>query len=320
MSTRNLLAGLAVASCLIAGEAMAQKVITLWHPYNAETDMIHYGIKSFNESQKDYRIEARLVPYTQLTAEMIKAVATGTPPDLVTLNDPVVASFASQDQLVDITERIKNSKVINLSVYFKGPQTSGVWQGKRYSIAREVNALALYYNADLFRAKGLDPDKPPKTWAEVRAAAEKLTDPAGRVFGIGFCAHASEQSTFQFLPWLWQAGGSINKLDAPEAIEALQYWTDLVQKGYASKDVINQQQNDVTNSFMAGNYAMAVGGPWELPRIQKDAKFDWRVTTLPVKDGKNIQASSLGGFHFAIPKGANSCRPPRSSRTAGNRG
>ena len=93
MSIRRLLAGLTVASCLLASEAIAQKVITLWHPYNAETDMIHYGIKTFNESQKDYRIEARLVPYTQLTAEMIKAVATGTPPDLVTLNDPVVAQL-----------------------------------------------------------------------------------------------------------------------------------------------------------------------------------------------------------------------------------
>jgi hypothetical protein len=148
--------------------------------------------------------------------------------------------------------------VINLSVYFKGPQTSGVWGGRRYSIAREVNALGLYYNADLFKAKGLDPDNPPKTWSEVRAAAEKLTDPSKHVFGIGFCAHGSEQSTFQFLPWLWQAGGSINKPDAPEAIEALQYWTDLVQKGYASKDVINQQQNDV-KSVAAGNYAMAAG-------------------------------------------------------------
>ena len=302
--TKKLMLACVAASWLMTGGAMAQKVVTLWHPYNQETDLIHVGIKAFNESQKEYRIEARLVPYTQLTAEMIKAVATGTPPDLVTLNDPVVASFASQDQLVDITDRIKNSKVIDLGLYYKGPQTSGVWKGRRYSIAREVNALALFYNADLFRAKGLDPDKPPRTWAEVRAAAEKLTDPSKRVFGMGFSAHASEQSTFQFLPWLWQAGGSIDKLDAPEAIEALQYWTDMVQKGYASKDVITQQQNDVINSFMAGNYAMAVGGPWELPRIQKDAKFDWRVTTLPVKDGKNIRASSLGGFHFAIPKGA----------------
>src|SRR5947207_11950397 len=196
MSLRKLMLVAAAASCLISADSIAQKVITLWHPFNAETDLIHVGIKSFNESQKDYRIEARLVPYTQLTAEMIKAIATGTPPDLVTLNDPIVASFASQDQLIDITDRIKNSKVINLSVYFKGPQTSGVWQGKRYSIAREVNALALYYNADLFRKKGLDPDKPPKTWDELRAAAENLTDPTRRVFRIGFCAHASERSRF----------------------------------------------------------------------------------------------------------------------------
>ena len=158
--TKKLMLACVAASWFMTGGAMAQKVVTLWHPYNQETDLIHVGIKAFNESQKEYRIEARLVPYTQLTAEMIKAVATGTPPDLVTLNDPVVASFASQDQLVDITDRIKNSKVIDLGLYYKGPQTSGVWKGRRYSIAREVNALALFYNADLFRAKGLDPDKP----------------------------------------------------------------------------------------------------------------------------------------------------------------
>src|SRR5207237_9872679 len=105
MSIRKLLVGLAAASCLLAGEAMAQKVITLWHPYNAETDMIHYGIKTFNESQKDYRIEARLVPYTQLTAEMIKAVATGTPPDLRTLNDPDAATRASQAPRTALPDR-----------------------------------------------------------------------------------------------------------------------------------------------------------------------------------------------------------------------
>ena len=31
-----------------------------------------------------------------------------------------------------------------------------------------------------------------------------------------------------------------------------------------------------------------MGGPWELPRMQKEAKFDWRLALLPVKDGKNI--------------------------------
>ena len=48
---------------LPAGSAMAQpKPVTLWHVFNLETDMIHGGIKSFNETQSAYRIDARLVP------------------------------------------------------------------------------------------------------------------------------------------------------------------------------------------------------------------------------------------------------------------
>ncbi|HUB49398.1 MAG TPA: extracellular solute-binding protein [Acetobacteraceae bacterium] len=164
--------------------------------------------------------------------------------------------------------------------------------------------MCLYYNADMFRAKGLDPDKPPTTWSQLKDAAAKLTDPGKHVFGLGFCAHFSEQSTFQFLPFLWQAGGAIDKLDQPEATEALQFWTDFVNAGQTSRDVINQPQAEVVSSFLAGNYAMAVGGPWELPRFKTDAKFDWRVALLPVHDVQKIAVSSLGGFHFAIPAGA----------------
>jgi multiple sugar transport system substrate-binding protein len=96
----------------------------------------------------------------------------------------------------------------------------------------------------------------------------------------------------------------MDKLDQPEATAALQFWTDLVRGGLVSPDVINQQQSEVMSTFLAGNTAFAVGGPWELPRFASEAKFQWRVAPLPVKDDKNIQASSLGGFHFAIPKGA----------------
>ena len=52
--------------------------------------MIHGGIKSFNESQNDYQIEARIVPGPQIATELIKAIATGSVPDLVTIDNPVV--------------------------------------------------------------------------------------------------------------------------------------------------------------------------------------------------------------------------------------
>ncbi|MBI3514153.1 MAG: extracellular solute-binding protein [Proteobacteria bacterium] len=306
MHRRSLLKSAAALATLAVSRARAAepKKIALWHIYARDFDMIHLGIKLFNEANNGYVIEPRLIPYVQINPELIRAIATDSPPDLVVINDPDIAGYSSQGQFLDLTDRVAKSARINASSFYKGPSTSDHWRGRRYAVAREMNALSLYINDDLFRAKGLDPEKPPATWAQVLAAAEKLTDPARRVFGFGFCAHQSEQSTFQFLPWLWQAGGGIDRLDQPEATAALQFWTDLVRNGFVSRDVINQQQSEVINTFLAGNTAFAVGGPWELPRFATEAKFQWRVAPLPVKDDKKIEASSLGGFHFAIPKGA----------------
>ncbi len=55
---------------------------------------------------------------------------------------------------------------------------------------------------------------------------------------------------------------------------------------------------------MAGNAAIIQGGPWELPRMAKTAKFEWRLAPLPVKDDKQIKADCLGGYDFIVPKGA----------------
>lgn len=90
---------------------------------------------------------------------------------------------------------------------------------------------------------------------------------------------------------MWQAGGGIDRLEQPEALAALQFLTDLVSQGFVSRDVINQQQSEMISTFLAGNTAFAVGGPWELPRFADEAAFQWRVAPLPVKDDKNIQAS-----------------------------
>jgi multiple sugar transport system substrate-binding protein len=304
MKRRDVLIGSAALAASSHARAAEPTTISLWHIYAREFDMIHLGIKLFNEANNGYRIEPRLIPYVQINPELIRAIATATPPDLVLVNDPDVAGYASQGLFTDLTDRVAKSTRIGAASFFKGPATSDQWRGKRFAVAREMNALALYINDDLFRAKGLDPEKPPATWSAVMAAAKQLTDPAKRVHGFGFCAHQSEQSVFQFLPWLWQAGGTMDRLDQPEATTALQFWTDLVRGGLVSPDVINQQQSEVMSTFLAGNTAFAVGGPWELPRFASEAKFQWRVAPLPVKDDKNIQASSLGGFHFAIPKGA----------------
>jgi multiple sugar transport system substrate-binding protein len=293
------------ALILSAASAFAEpKTVTVWHVFNLDTDMIHGGIKGFNAAQNDFRVEPRLVPGPQIVNELIKAIATGSVPDLVTLDNPVVANFSAEGTLTDLTDRVAKSTLVKPAVYLPGPWASILWKGRIFGVPRDANTIALYYNADMFRAKGLDPDHPPQTWSALMAAAQKLRDPEKGVYGFGFCATQNEEGPFQWLPFLYQSGGSIDKLDRPEAAAALQFWVDLVNKGVATRDVLNMRQYEVANTFIAGGTAMVLGGPWELPRMQRDAKFEWRLALLPVKDGSNVRASSLGGYDYVIPKGA----------------
>ena len=95
MLRRAVLAAVA-ALLVLPNLAAAQKPITLWHVFNLDTDVIYIGIKSFNESQNTYRIEPRLVPANQLSAELIKAIATGLVPDLAVSRSACASSSLAQ--------------------------------------------------------------------------------------------------------------------------------------------------------------------------------------------------------------------------------
>src|SRR5450432_3022647 len=303
---RNFLKGTAALGALAAlggrWPAQAADAITMWHIFGAETEPGLKNIKRWNETQAQ-QIDQKFVPFGQLSQQLIKGIATGDVPDLITIDNPVVASFATQDALEDLSDLVRASRVIKADQYYAGSWGTTVWNGKQYAVPGEANTLALYYNADMFKAKGLDPDKPPKTWSELLSATEKLTDKSKGVYGLGFSAIQTEEGTFQWLPWLEQAGGSLNNLNSPEAVAALQVWTDLVAKEQVSKDALIKRQFEMTSAWTGGGSAMVISGPWELQRM-KDVKFDWRVAPLPVRDGKNIQASALGGFVWGIPMGA----------------
>ena len=152
MLRRSFLAGSAAAGLSATTASAETKTVSLWHVFNLPTDMIYGGMKAFNESQSEFRIEPRLVPSAQMVPEVIRAIATGSVPDLVTIDSPVVASFSAQGSLTDLTDRVAKSKFITPAVYFKGPWASGHWRGKTYGIPRDANTLALYYNAEIGRA------------------------------------------------------------------------------------------------------------------------------------------------------------------------
>ena len=309
-TTRRDLARLAGASAaVLAAPAIVRaqgRTLAVWHVFNLETEAyMREGVRSWNAANPNLRIEERIIPFAQYRTELVRAIATGDTPDLCVIDNPDTPSFSAQNQLLDLTSRVAASERIKGDKYLPGPWSTTQWRGKTYAIPRDSNTIAIYINHELFRAAGLDPAKPPATWAEVIEAAKKLTSADGRVVGIMFSARAAEDGTFQWLPWLWQAGGDIDRLDTPEAAAALQVWVDLVSSGAASRDVLTVSQSEGTNRLISGNAAMAISGPWDTPRVQQQARFEWSVAPLPVRGvGQAIRASALGGWNWAIPQGS----------------
>lgn len=300
------LAAIAASSLAAPSIVRAQgRTISVWHVFNLETEAyMREGIRTWNEANASMRIEERIIPFAQYRTELVRSIATGETPDLCVIDNPDTPSFSSQNQLMDLTPRIAASQRIKADAYLPGPWSTTQWRGKTYAVPRDSNTIALYINRDMYKAAGLDPDKPPTTWAEMLANAKKLTSADGRIVGLMFSARAAEDSTFQWLPFLWQAGGDIDNLESPAALQALQFWTECVTSGAASRDVLTVNQSEGVSRLIAGNAAMAISGPWDTPRVAGNAKFDWSVALLPLAAAGGARASALGGWNWAIPQGS----------------
>jgi multiple sugar transport system substrate-binding protein len=288
---------LTLALCLLltglAGAFAADKPVELifWHYYNASAKYIEAQVKIFNDSQTRIKVVPRFVPRDELMKQYTIGIVGGNLPDLGLIDNPEHAAYAAMGLFLDITDRF--NRLSDKDQFFPGPVKSPVYNGRLYGLPLRSNCLALYYNADLFKAAGL---QPPVTWADLTADAAKLTR-AG-TYGLAVSMIRNEEGTFQFLPWLLSAGGRFDKVNSPEGIKALTLVTDLVKKGYISSEVLNWNQNDVEKQFASGRAAMMINGPWVIGTVKADAPaLHWGVVKLP-KD--KVYASVLGGENLGI--------------------
>jgi multiple sugar transport system substrate-binding protein len=304
MSIRKfLIAGalaLASTSALTVGAQAADEVtIRIWSLDKPEQPAFNLA-REFDEKEPGIKVEYRLIQFDDVVSEAMRAFSTGQAPDIIAIDNPDHAVFASRGAFLDLTDMIAKSTVIKKENYFQGPLNSVTWKDKLYGVPKATNTIALYYNADMFKAKGLDPDKPPQTWDELLAAARTLNDPAKNVYGLAFSAKAGEEGTFQFLPWVQMAGGSYQTINSAGGVKALTAWKTIMDEKLASPDSLTRGQWDSTGTFNSGNAAMAISGPWELNRMTQEAKFDWRVALLPVPEPGAQRSSAMGDFNWAI--------------------
>ncbi len=141
----------------------------------------------FNASQSDYRI----VPsykgnYTETVTSAIFAFRSRSQPAIVQVNEIATATMmAAKGAIYPVFDLMRDqSEPFSPAAYL--PAITGYYSdvaGNMLSFPFNASTPILYYNKDLFRAAGLDPDVAPKTWPEVGAAAKRLRA-AGLVCGL----------------------------------------------------------------------------------------------------------------------------------------
>jgi len=286
---------IAISFLLVSG-VYGLETVEMWS-YVPEGNYLYTAIDIFNNSQNQVKVVAKNIPFGELKRQVAIAVAAGQPPDFMMIDNPDHASFTAMGAYTDITDRIANWEYSGED-FFPGPWQSTVWENRGYGIPIETNTLALFYNVDMFKGAGLDPNRPPTTWEELTSYAAKLTKPG--VYGLSVSAIGTEEGTFQWLPFLWQNGVDIADLDNPKAVEALELWVNWMKKGYVSKEIVSMDQwSGVRVQFVNEGAAMMVNGPWCLPAMEG---VNFKVALLP---GRVEKASAMGGVNFAFFKGKN---------------
>jgi multiple sugar transport system substrate-binding protein len=271
-----------------------KKAVTLWYYWETvkHQEMLGQEIKKFNESQDNLTVEAKYVPFADFKKQLSIGASAAELPDIVILDGPDHASYASMGIFADLTGKV------DVSQYYEGPIASCTLEGKLFGVPFGSNCLSLYYNEDMMKEAG---QKVPETWDELKTTAKALTK--GNVSGFAFSSVQNEEGTFNFMPWLWSTGNDSLVINNDNGIKALSFVGDLVKEGCMSKEVINWTQGDVMNQFISGNVAMMINGPWQVPTIRQQApNLKWNVAFIP----KDTQyASVLGGENFAIIENEN---------------
>jgi len=181
--------------------------------------------------------------------------------------------------------------------------------GKTWGIPFQRSTIVLYYNKEMFKDAGLDPNRAPATWKEMAEYAQKLTkrDASGKVtqWGVQIPSSGFPYWLFQGLTTendvqLMNAAGTETYYDKPAVIEALQYWMDLTSKYKVHPEGI-VEWGTTPKDFFERKVAMIWTTTGNLTNVKNNAKFDFGVAMLPANKRRG---SPTGGGNFYLFKQA----------------
>ncbi|OJU40598.1 MAG: sugar ABC transporter substrate-binding protein [Microbacterium sp. 69-10] len=261
--------------------------------------------KQFEALHKDIDIIG--VEYEWKGPTFAVQLAGGSLPDVFTVPFTDTKTLLENGQLTDVTDAVKE---LGYTDKFNPVILDGVTgaDGHIYGFPRQAYAMGLHYNRDLFKAAGLDPDKPPTTWDEVRAYAKQITEKTGKA-GYAQMA-AGNTGGWQLTAATVARGGrtqtddadgsATSSIDNDATRAALQFLHDVrwEDKSFGSK--FDLDWGTINQEFAAGNLGMYTSGSDVYTALVRDFGMKPEMYGLGVVPVEGKDPGTLGGGDVAV--------------------
>lgn len=304
----------ASALCAMALPAIANTELTMFYPVavgGALTKIVDGIVADFEAANPDIDVNAIYAGnYNDARVKALAALQSGEPAQLSVMFSIDVHELMDLDAIVPFDDVVSTQEEKEwLAGFYPALMENGVVDGKTYGVPFQRSTIVMYYNKDLFRAAGLDPDKPPASWEELAEMGAALTkkNADGNVEQWGAMIPSTGYPYWMFGALAKQQGqvlmnqdGNETYFNAPKVIEALNYWKDLGSKyGVMPEGTI--EWGTLRQNFLEQKTAIMWHSTGNLTTVKNSAEFDFGVAMLPA--GSEL-GSPTGGGNFYLFKAA----------------
>ncbi|MDG1208765.1 MAG: ABC transporter substrate-binding protein [Paracoccaceae bacterium] len=305
----NYLTKLSLSAALATGLAMpaaAETELTMYYPIAVGgklTEVVDGIVAQFEAANPDINVNAVYSGnYDDTRVRALSALNSGEPAQLAVMFSIDAYDLIEQDLIIPFDDMVSGADgEAWLNSFYPALMANGKIEGKTWGIPFQRSTIVAYYNKDMFRAAGLDPESPPTTWDELISAGKKLTN--DDTYGIMIPSTGYPYWMFQALAIqngkeVMANDGLSTSFDDPDVVKTLEFWKSLsAEHGVMPEGTV--EWGTLRQAFLEGQTAMMWHSTGNLTTVKKNASFDFGVAELPANVRKG---SPTGGGNFYIFK------------------
>nr|WP_241479105.1 ABC transporter substrate-binding protein [Leisingera sp. ANG-M1] len=302
----SAVAAIFAAATALVNPAAAGTELTMYYPIAVGgklTEVVDGIVAKFEDQNPDIKVNAIYAGnYDDTRIKSLAALEAGEPAQLAVMFSIDAYDLIEQDLVVPFDDLVDGTEEDAwLNSFYPALMANGKIEGKTWGVPFQRSTIVAYYNKDMFRAAGLDPDKAPATWEELVSMGKALTSQEHHGLMIpstGYPYWMFQALAIQNGKEVMSDDGVTTYFDDAAVVDTLEFWKSLSQEhGIMPEGTV--EWGTLRQAFLEGKTAMMWHSTGNLTAVKNNAEFDFGVAKLP---GNVRLGSPTGGGNFYVFK------------------